>query len=49
MLTCRIFNPAPASATLDPAFYALSDIFCANETEASMLTGVSVVDLEVLA
>ncbi|XP_014402096.1 PREDICTED: ribokinase [Myotis brandtii] len=28
-----LFNPAPATADLDPRFYTLSDVFCCNETE----------------
>ncbi|XP_077586719.1 ribokinase [Stigmatopora nigra] len=34
-----IFNPAPATADLDPDFYRLSDVLCCNETEAELLTG----------
>ncbi|XP_073527868.1 ribokinase isoform X3 [Phyllobates terribilis] len=37
-----IFNPAPAIADLDPAFYTHSDIFCCNESEAELLTGIQV-------
>ncbi|XP_069624440.1 ribokinase [Ranitomeya imitator] len=37
-----IFNPAPAMADLDPAFYTHSDIFCCNESEAEILTGIPV-------
>ncbi|NWW74145.1 RBSK Ribokinase, partial [Climacteris rufus] len=37
-----LFNPAPALADLDPQFYAYSDIFCCNETEAEILTGIPV-------
>ncbi|CAN2390895.1 ribokinase activity, partial [Pristimantis euphronides] len=37
-----IFNPAPAIADLDSAFYAYSDIFCCNESEAEILTGIQV-------
>uniref|UniRef100_A0ABI7X338 Ribokinase n=1 Tax=Felis catus TaxID=9685 RepID=A0ABI7X338_FELCA len=37
-----LFNPAPAIADLDPRFYALSDVFCCNETEAEILTGLTV-------
>ncbi|XP_056424568.1 ribokinase isoform X6 [Hyla sarda] len=37
-----IFNPAPAIADLDPAFYTHSDIFCCNESEAEILTGLPV-------
>lgn len=34
-----IFNPAPAPSSLDAEFYAYSDIFCVNETEAETLSG----------
>lgn len=37
-----ILNPAPASAWLDYYYYRLSDVFCANESEAELLTGLSV-------
>ncbi|XP_045405259.1 ribokinase isoform X2 [Lemur catta] len=37
-----LFNPAPAIADLDPQFYALSDVFCCNESEAEILTGLTV-------
>ncbi|XP_021561973.1 ribokinase isoform X2 [Carlito syrichta] len=37
-----LFNPAPAAADLDPQFYALSDVFCCNESEAEILTGLTV-------
>ncbi|XP_075811147.1 ribokinase isoform X3 [Microtus pennsylvanicus] len=37
-----LFNPAPAVADLDPQFYALSSIFCCNESEAEILTGLAV-------
>lgn len=37
-----LFNPAPAAADLDPRFYALSDVFCCNESEAEILTGLTV-------
>jgi hypothetical protein len=43
----RIFNPAPAQANLDQAFYPVSDIFCVNETEAKILTEINVIDVEV--
>ena len=42
--TSTIFNPAPA-AMLDEAIYPLCDYITPNETEAAMLTGVSVNDL----
>ncbi|XP_054052523.1 ribokinase isoform X2 [Rissa tridactyla] len=41
-----LFNPAPALADLDPQFYSYSDIFCCNETEAEILTGIPVGNLE---
>ncbi|XP_053443184.1 ribokinase isoform X2 [Nycticebus coucang] len=37
-----LFNPAPAIADLDPQFYTLSDVFCCNESEAEILTGLMV-------
>ncbi|XP_053568628.1 ribokinase [Bombina bombina] len=37
-----IFNPAPAIADLDGQFYTYSDIFCCNESEAEILTGIPV-------
>ncbi|XP_047378075.1 ribokinase isoform X4 [Sciurus carolinensis] len=37
-----LFNPAPAIADLDPQFYSLSDVFCCNESEAEILTGLTV-------
>ncbi|XP_036922562.1 ribokinase isoform X3 [Sturnira hondurensis] len=37
-----LFNPAPATADLDPRFYALSDVLCCNESEAEILTGLAV-------
>lgn len=37
-----IFNPAPAIPDLHPDFYRNSDVFCCNETEAELLTGVAV-------
>ncbi|XP_068088848.1 ribokinase [Hyperolius riggenbachi] len=37
-----IFNPAPAIADLDPEFFSHSDIFCCNESEAEILTGIPV-------
>ncbi|XP_042243664.1 ribokinase isoform X1 [Thunnus albacares] len=41
-----IFNPAPAIADLDPDFYRASDVFCCNESEAELLTGSSVANVE---
>jgi ribokinase len=43
--TTTILNPAPA-ATLDDAIYRLCDFITPNESEASMLTGVEVVDID---
>ena len=37
-----VFNPAPASPSLDPAFLHVSDIFCVNETEAEIITSLPV-------
>ncbi|XP_055483140.1 ribokinase [Psammomys obesus] len=37
-----LFNPAPAMADLDPRFYTLSSVFCCNESEAEILTGLAV-------
>ncbi len=37
-----IFNPAPARPTLPSELYQLSDIFCPNETETELLTGMPV-------
>ncbi|XP_075391616.1 ribokinase [Tenrec ecaudatus] len=37
-----LFNPAPALADLDPQFFTLSDVFCCNESEAEILTGLTV-------
>nr|XP_019590898.1 PREDICTED: ribokinase isoform X2 [Rhinolophus sinicus] len=37
-----LFNPAPATADLDSRFYSLSDVFCCNESEAEILTGLAV-------
>ncbi|XP_026211785.1 ribokinase [Anabas testudineus] len=41
-----IFNPAPAIPDLDPDFYRVSDVFCCNESEAELLTGSSVANVE---
>ncbi len=35
-----IFNPAPAVAELPEELYRLSDIFCPNESETELLTGM---------
>jgi ribokinase len=40
-----ILNPAPA-APLDDAIYKLCDYMTPNESEASMLTGIEVIDVE---
>lgn len=37
-----IFNPAPARAELPEELYQLSDIFCPNESETELLTGMEV-------
>nr|CAH0107475.1 unnamed protein product [Daphnia galeata] len=37
-----ILNAAPASADLDTEFFRLSDIFCVNETEAELTSGLPV-------
>jgi len=37
-----IFNPAPARPDLPDELYQLSDIFCPNETETELLTGMTV-------
>ena len=37
-----IFNPAPARDRLPDEFYQLSDIFCPNESETEILTGMPV-------
>ncbi|XP_067223136.1 ribokinase isoform X2 [Chanodichthys erythropterus] len=41
-----IFNPAPAVADLHSDFYKASDVFCCNESEAELLTGLSVITVE---
>ncbi|RVE56856.1 hypothetical protein OJAV_G00210300 [Oryzias javanicus] len=41
-----IFNPAPAISDLDCNFYTCSDVFCCNESEAELLTGCPVADVE---
>ncbi|XP_010890662.1 ribokinase isoform X2 [Esox lucius] len=41
-----IFNPAPAIPDLDPDFYRASVVFCCNESEAELLTGVAVATVE---
>ena len=41
-----IFNPAPARSEIPSEFYHLSDIFCPNETETELLTGMSVESVE---
>ncbi|XP_070576687.1 ribokinase-like [Ptychodera flava] len=41
-----IFNPAPAIPELDPEFYKFSDIFCPNESEVELLTGLSVTSID---
>jgi ribokinase len=41
-----IFNPAPARPELPEELYQLSDIFCPNESETELLTGLPVTTLE---
>ncbi|XP_069743827.1 ribokinase [Narcine bancroftii] len=41
-----IFNPAPAIGDLDLDFYKNTDVFCCNETEAEILTGLEVSNIE---
>ncbi|XP_055027772.2 ribokinase isoform X1 [Misgurnus anguillicaudatus] len=41
-----IFNPAPAIADLHSDFYKASDVFCCNESEAELLTGLPVSSVE---
>jgi ribokinase len=41
-----IFNPAPARAALPDEAYALSDLFCPNESETELLTGQPVQTLD---
>ena len=41
-----IFPPAPALSEIPDEFYHLSDIFCPNETETELLTGMSVESVE---
>ena len=41
-----VFNPAPAPAPIDPAFFPLCDYVTPNEVEAEGLTGVKVTNLE---
>ena len=47
-----VFNPAPARGELPPEVYALTDVFCPNETETELLSGAGVttlVDVEAAA
>ncbi len=41
-----IFNPAPARPDLPDDIYPLSDIFCPNETETEILSGLPVKSIE---
>jgi ribokinase len=41
-----IFNPAPARPELPDELFQLSDIFCPNESETELLTGLTVGTLE---
>jgi ribokinase len=40
-----VFNPAPARGALPAEIYALIDVFCPNESETELLTGMSVATL----
>ena len=46
-ISLSVFNPAPARSELPAELYTLPSIFCLNETEAQLLTGISVVDVPV--
>jgi ribokinase len=41
-----IFNPAPARSSLPDEAYTLSDIFCPNESETELLTGMPVATID---
>jgi ribokinase len=41
-----IFNPAPAQAQIPDELLSLADVFCPNETEAELLTGLSVASID---
>jgi ribokinase len=41
-----IFNSAPVSSPIPEEVYRLADIFCPNESEAELLTGVAVHSIE---
>lgn len=41
-----VFNPAPARSNLPVEAFALSDIFCPNESETELLTGMPVASIE---
>ena len=40
-----VFNPAPAQKSLPDEIYGLCDVFCPNETETEILTGIEVKDV----
>lgn len=42
-----ILNVAPAQKGLSSEFFTLPDIFCVNETEAEIVTGIKVTDIQV--
>lgn len=44
--TMTILNPAPARADLSDELFALTDVLCPNESEAALLTGGPVDDLD---
>ncbi|KAJ8044589.1 Ribokinase [Holothuria leucospilota] len=41
-----VFNPAPAVSDVSKEVYQYTDIFCPNETEAELLTGLPVTNVE---
>jgi ribokinase len=41
-----IFNPAPAQPEVPPELLATTDLFCPNESETELLTGLSVATLD---
>lgn len=43
-----LFNPAPATADLDPRFYTLSNVFCCNESEVKTQHGSSIENFQAI-
>jgi len=41
-----IIKPAPAFSEIAEEFYHIRDIFCPNETETELLTGMSIESLQ---